>query len=550
MIRSLLVSALVALAAWFATAPALDGSYVYDDAQYVVENPAVRGETPLWTSPLGHPRQGLWRPLTVLSFRWQWEGASEARPMHMVNILLHVAASLLSMMLARRLGLSRTAALVTGLLFAVHPVHAESVAWVTGRAELLATVWVLVGWMAWLSPGRMATVACMVAVAFAGLSKENALVAPALFVAGDLLLHKRQLPWGRLVGLAVTVCGVFAARLAVLPQLLPMDGPFIETSFAGRCVVALNILGTAVRLLLWPSELRVEYQRQEFLLVDPTNLIAAAGLLTLVVWLCKRQSALALGLLIIPLALLPVLNLLPIGEAFGERFLYLPSVGFCLAAGALFELRARHELASSKGLGASVAVVLLVLLAAIPACRSATRVFRDDLSLWQHAARIAPDLPLVRYNLGLFLDRQGQHLTEDRDQTGCIEELRASLQLDPNHVYAGYAHEILGMHALGQRDVHVPPALWVAAGHFRAAAKHAPDLFDARINLAAISTASPALVGPAEALAALAVVTIDAGASAEQVRAAKELERQLSPSASDSSSNSAEPTGTSSPDGS
>ena len=106
------------------------------------------------------------------------------------------------------------------------------------------------------------------------------------------------------------------------------------------------------------------------------------------------------------------------------------------------------------------------------------------------------------------------------------------------------------MHALGQRDVHVPPAPWVAAGHFRAATKHAPNLFDARINLAAISTASPALVGPAEALAALAAVTIDAGASAEQVRAAKELERQLSVSASDSSSNSAEPTGTSSPDGS
>ncbi|MDG2149246.1 MAG: hypothetical protein P8N09_06965 [Planctomycetota bacterium] len=550
MIRRLLAPIVVALAAWLATSPALDGSYVYDDAQYVVENLAVSGEAPLWTSPLGHPRQGLWRPLTVLSFRWQWEGPSNARPMHMANILLHVVASLLSMMLARRLGLGRTAALVTGLLFAVHPVHAESVAWVTGRAELLATVWVLIGWMAWLSSSRMATLGCMVAIALAGLSKENALVAPALFVAGDLLLRKRQFPWGRLAGLAVITGALLAARLALLPHPFPIDGPFTETAFGGRCVVALNILGTAVRLLLWPGELRVEYQRQEFLLVDPANLYAAAALLALIAWLYKRQAVLALGLLIIPLALLPVLNLLPIGEAFGERFLYLPSVGFCLAVGALFQLRARHELASSKGLGLSVAVVLIGLLAAIPASRAATRVFQNDLSLWRHAAQMAPDLPLVRYNLGLFLDREGRHLTEDRDQTGCIEELQASLQLDPNHVYAGYAHEILGIHALGQRELHVPPDLWMAAEHFRAATKHVPELFEARINLAAISSASPAVVGQAEALAALALVTIDAGASSEQVHAAKELERQLSPSASGSSSNSAVPTGTSSPDGS
>ncbi len=106
------------------------------------------------------------------------------------------------------------------------------------------------------------------------------------------------------------------------------------------------------------------------------------------------------------------------------------------------------------------------------------------------------------------------------------------------------------MHALGQRELHAPPNLWMAAEHFRAATKHVPELFEARINLAAISSASPAVVGQTEALAALALVTTDAGASAEQVHAAKELKRQLSPSASDSSSNSAVPTGTSSPDGS
>jgi hypothetical protein len=550
MIRSLLPAALVALAAWFATAPALDGSYVYDDALYVVENPAVTGDAALWTSPLGHPRQGLWRPLTVLSFRLQWNGASDARPLLLGNVLLHVAASLLAMLLARRLGLGRTAALVAGLIFAVHPVHAESVAWVTGRAELLATVFVLLGWMAWLSNGLPAAVGCVAAVALAGLSKENALMAPALFLAGDLVLRRRRVPWGRFAALAITACGVFAARLSALPQLMPADGPFTQTDLGGRCVVALNILGTALRLLVWPQDLRIEYQRHEFLLADPWNLAAAAALVGLVIWLWNRRRTLALGLTLIPLALFPVLNLLPIGEAFAERFLYLPSVGLCLAAGALFELRARQELASGRGLGPSVAVVLLILLAALPACRSAVAVFRDDLSLWRHAARIAPDLPLVRYNLGLFLDRAGQHLPEDRDHPGCIAELRASLELDPGHVYAGYAHEMLGAHALGQRGVSAPANPWVAADHFREAMKQLPGLVDARINLAAISAASPSIVGTAEALAALAPVTLDSGAQPEQVLAAQELVRQLSSALPSSTSGTAEPTGTSSPDGS
>lgn len=550
MIRSLLAPLLVVLAAWFATAPALDGSYVYDDAQYLVENPAVTGDAPLWTSPLGHPRQGLWRPLTVMTYRMQWNGAADPGPLLLANVLLHILASVLVMRLAGRLGLGRTAALVTGLLFAVHPVHAESVAWVTGRSELLATVFVLLGWLAWLSPGRWATAGCVLAIALAGLSKENALAAPALFVAGDVLLRGRTLPWGRLAALAITTCGVFLARLSALPQLMPVDGPFTEVDFGGRCVVALNILGTAVRLLVWPQDLRIEYQRQEFLLADPWNLAAAATLLALMVWLWNRRATFALGLLVIPLALLPVLNLLPIGEAFAERFLYLPSLGICLAAGALFELRARRELAGRRGLGMSVAAALVILLAAIPASRSAVAVFRDDLSLWRHAAAVAPELPLVRYNLGLFLDREGLHLPEDRGQPGCIDELRASLALDPGHVYAGYAHEMLGAHALGQKGVTIPPNPWVAADHFRTAMDLLPGLLDARINLAAISVVSPAIVGPAEALAALAPVTLDSGASPEQVFAAQELELQLSSALSEPSTDSAEPTGTSSPEGS
>ena len=69
--RALAVPLLVALLALLVTAPAWDGTFIYDDQYYVVENPAVRGEASPWTSPLGDDAQALWRPITVARFRAQ-----------------------------------------------------------------------------------------------------------------------------------------------------------------------------------------------------------------------------------------------------------------------------------------------------------------------------------------------------------------------------------------------------------------------------------------------------------------------------------------------
>jgi len=541
--RRLLAPLIVLLAAFWAHGPALDGGLVYDDEPYLTENSAVSGEASPWTSPLGDPRQGLWRPITVLSQRLEWKGSADVRGLHRTNILLHALASLLVLLLARRLDLDQRASVVAALLFAVHPVHAESVAWITGRAELLATLFVLVAWCAHLGEGRRSAILSMVALALAGLSKENALAAPALFLVGDLARQRLRL--GRLAALGAACVGLFLARLSVLPSLLPMEGPFTDVPLAGRAVVALNILGRAVGLLAWPAPLRIEYQRQEFLLFQLGPALAAAVLIGLIVWCWPRWRSLALGLVAVPIAMIPVLNLVPIGESFAERFLYLPSVGFCLAAGAALSALASREQRSGRGLGPSLAILLVAVGLALPTTRAATKVFHDDLSLWRHAARVAPDLPLTRYNHGAFLDRAGRHLSEDRDNPGCIEELRASLELDPGHIYAGFAHQILGTHALGQQGTPGPANAWLAAEHFRSASELLPGLVEPRLNLATIAAASPDVVDPSEALQLLAPLSGIPDLPAEQRLAVQELVRQLA-----GGSSPPQTTGTSSPDGS
>src|SRR5262245_12176897 len=194
---------LVVLAAVLAVAPALDGRFIYDDQYYLVENPAVRGESSPWTTPLGSPAQALWRPLTVATFALQWNGPEAAGPLRAVNVALHALTAVLLLLLARRLGLPGEAAVLAALLFAVHPVHAEAVAWVSGRAELLAAALVLASWLSYLAPGGLAAATCAACFGAALLCKENALVAPLLFAAGDVLILRRPVARGRLAALAV-----------------------------------------------------------------------------------------------------------------------------------------------------------------------------------------------------------------------------------------------------------------------------------------------------------------------------------------------------------
>jgi len=546
-LRSLLSFALVAIAAVLAVAPARDGRFIYDDQYYLVENPAVRGEAPVLSTPLGSPQQALWRPLTVASFALQWQGPERAWPLRVGNIVLHVAVSVLLLLLARRLLPSAGAALLAALLFAVHPVHAEAVAWVSGRAELLAALFVLAAWLAWLVPGRVAAAACAALFAAALLSKENALVAPLLFVAGDALLLRRPLRRGRLLLLAGVVAAAWTARLAVLPTALPGGAPFGDVPVPERLLVAANILGEALRRCVLPGEPRIFHPRDEFLGLQAAPLLVLAAAATVVILAWRRQRAIGAGLLLAALALLTVLNLVPIGATFAARFLYLPSAGVCLAGGALLAALGRREVARGAGLGASVLVTGAVLALVLPASRDATRVLSTDLSLWAHEAAVAPHVAHARYNHGYFLQEAGRHLALDRDLPGAADELQASLRLDPGHLDAGFAHQMLGNIALGLAGRAVPDVP-LAARHFREALERLPSLVDARINLASIAASAPQVVTPEEGLAALA--TLHAGElSPERAQAVDELRAQLSAAARGGASPDSS-TGTSSPAGS
>jgi len=136
-----LPAALLAVALYAVT---LRGTFVWDD-RFIAEDDPRLHDAAGWRAYFHEAyRPGavdnLWRPLTSLSFWLQWRVGGAAWALHAVNIALHAGASAMVALLTRRLAGSAAAGIAAGLLFATHPVHVESVAYLVGRAESLCAL--------------------------------------------------------------------------------------------------------------------------------------------------------------------------------------------------------------------------------------------------------------------------------------------------------------------------------------------------------------------------------------------------------------------------
>jgi protein O-mannosyl-transferase len=333
---------------------ALSNGFSLDDVPIIATNPLVHRWSALWqvfTQPYWPASTGaaMYRPVTLATYALDWQVGRVAW-LHAMNVLWHAGASVAVAAMARRWSGSAGGALVAGILFAVHPVHVEAVANIVGRAEMMATLGVIVSVYAalerddlWLSLG---------AFALGLLSKETAATAPALIAAAWFagVGSRSRLPQGRMLayvaGWIAVGTAYWAVRWGVLhaaPQQMQAAPVFAGASFPAVRLTAVAAFADFARLLVLPVTLRVDYSPGERTLVttplDARFLLGALCFMAwaaLLVWSWRRDRRLeAYGLCWIAIALLPVANLLfPVGVLVAERTLYLPSVGLALIAGA------------------------------------------------------------------------------------------------------------------------------------------------------------------------------------------------------------------------
>lgn len=428
----------VALLAAITHLPALRNGFVnFDDVFTILHNPLVTDPTPanlraVWTGFAF----GNYQPLTVLSLALDHALAGpDPRWFHGVNVLLHAVNAGLVTLLARRVLRDEAAALLAGALFAVHPLHVESVAWASQRKDVLFVALGLAAALAWLrradGGGRRWTVAAAGLFAAACLAKATAVTLAAVLPLLAWFTAGRE-GWRRVRGGTAVLAGL-ALGFGALAVAAQRSSDFVVA--AGRHPLAERVQAAGTGFVTYLGKFVAPVRQSAFYPwpeggLPATAWLAVAGMLLVLAVtaaLLRRRHAAGLGLAIYALTVAPMLQLLPIGSfLLAERFTYLPGVGVMLAAGAGFaELRGRRP-RWSRGL--AVGGVLLVL--------GSTAVLVPRLGVWRDSVTLWNDV-LARYpDAWLALNNRGIALAEAGDAEAAVRDFDDALRLNPTYVDA------------------------------------------------------------------------------------------------------------------
>jgi Flp pilus assembly protein TadD len=413
---------------------ALRFGFVYDDNTQIVLNPLIktpRTFTLLFTTDVWRFQNPLvlgnyWRPM----FMW-WlmlnYSLFKLNPLgwHAMAILAHMICVYLGFRLALRLTTDKWLAALSAIIFAVHPTHIETVAWISGATDSLMCIFLFGSLLAFIhsyDSHRASWISVsLLLYAAALLTKETAIIEPAFVAAYVLLYRNRSLPLrSQLQSASLTLLPfVIVSVLYMVRRNIAVQGfshPYINMPLLAIIATAPSILFFYVRHLLWPVDLSVAYDSPPIIHYTFTNfwgplLFCIASVTAIAVYLFRtRDRAVAFSALVLLLPLLPVLYIpaLERDSFLHDRYLYLPCIGFSiLLATAIRKLPwKRGELFGMPALQVAVAATIAILFSTAAAAQQP--YWSNDLVLFHHAVEIAPANSAALNNLGLALSSRGR----------------------------------------------------------------------------------------------------------------------------------------------
>jgi tetratricopeptide (TPR) repeat protein len=444
----------------------------WDDDVYVTDNPLIRDLPARLGDLLSTPVAGNFHPVTMLSLALDHGLAGlSAAAYHRTNLILHLLDTLLVFVFVLLLSGQRIrVAFVCALLFGIHPMHVESVAWVSERKDVLYALFFLGGLSAYVryvdSGRRSWMVTCFALFLLSVLSKPAAVVFPVVLLLID---HLRKRPWrGSLIVEKTPFLVVSVAMGIVTLETQAAERAIKELAGIGllqRLVLASYGLLLYVEKLVLPVDLSAIYPYPElgqglpaFVYLGPLFVIALGA----TAWFFRRRDrAITFAILFFVLNLALVLQVVPVGEAIiADRYTYVPAIGLFFLVGHLLDrlLSAHRDRQTLGYLGAGSVLLFAGWCAQLSHERVA--VWKDDESLFgdviaRFPGRVAAaynnrgnayceqgqlELALADYDLGIALkpdDPEGYiNRGSLQRQTGRLEEALAdyakALELDPN----------------------------------------------------------------------------------------------------------------------
>ena len=427
---------LIVVLAVAASISGIRNGFALDDVHIIVENGRVHSLAKFWQlfgQTYWPPIEGasLYRPLTMLAFSFEWViGRGSPLPFHAMNIILYAAACVALYRLLVVVAGADIALLATAL-FAVHPVHTEAVANVVGQAELLVAIGLFLGVERYIKARRSGqigwrdiTVICGLYLA-ACLSKEHAIVLPALLVASEAVINPGEETWSvrlkKMIPIFLCLALVAIAFVAVRAQVTGgfrggSNELFGYEAYYARVLTMLTIVIEWLRLLFWPEQLSADYSFPRTRVATVPDVDMLPGVLVIlgcavIAWRVRRTAPfVTFAFLWIAVTMAIPSNLIIVtGFVLAERTLFLASAGVTLmVAGGIVHMWNSVEgdsRVAHRGLAAGVALLL-----ACGVARSATRnpAWRSNESLFFQTVKDVPFSSRAHWMLAEYLADEGR----------------------------------------------------------------------------------------------------------------------------------------------
>jgi len=431
----------ILLLTWIIFGRALANGFLtnWDDTRYILNNEAVQGFSfEHIKSAFSTFYVGNYAPLQIISYMFDYSFWNlNASGFIATNISIHALNGALIYILLSRMGGSPFSALAGSLIFTLHPVQVESVAWISQRKNLLAMLFFLLSFLLYRryterknSSQLYFYAASLVAFVLSLLSKSVAVILPLILIVYDSTYSlglsmstklKRAAPY--------FLAALLVAAVALVSQSQESGGgraPYHGGSMLATGLTMLPVLGSYIRMVLWPSGLSAIYDPPVKTHIDSDVLAAFLLLLLLItagIYLFRRCRREFVWYFTFFAGLLPVSQIIPIVTLMNDRYLYFPMIGVAGLYSCLLD-RFSHKSGQFRVGSAVFTGALIICLAVATSLR--IPVWRSSLALWNDAVVKSPTSYTAWYGLG-----------EAEHEVGHLEEARAayarSLAIKPDN---------------------------------------------------------------------------------------------------------------------
>jgi len=422
----------------------LDNTFVYDDSVTIVKNNLIKSWKNFHTlfsfNYFILSGELSYRPLVTLSYfiDYSFWGANPGG-FHLTNLLLQTINTVLFYIFLKRVTKVNTLAFFSTLLFTTHPVLTETVNSISYREDLLTALFFLIAFILYLKINKtffnkskflLYYLGSLFSYLLALFSKEMAITFPILLILFDIF----YLPSGKpLQALIKKLKGIYIGYFSVTGfylfiQFVVFRHVYIRLDQTKQSLfVMIKVLASYIKLLFLPFNLNADYVIQPIatgFLSFIISILLVTTVIIITIQLCKNNKQYWFFILWFFITLLPVSNIIPIGNIMAERYLYIPIMGFSVIIGILVQnFNLKNPLATR------CSAVVIVILGVM--CINRNGIWRDELTLWYSTAIREPSSARAHHNIGVVHSAKGYY--------GYAEfEYKKTLEINPKDIEAHY----------------------------------------------------------------------------------------------------------------